>query len=336
MRLNDIFAAVQYAIKGVCLLACIAAAPALAQSPAEAWPAPGKAIKVVVPFPAGSGSDALARMIGQKVTEQTGAPVVIENKPGAGTMLGAQNVARAAADGYTLLYTIVVTHTQNPHLYKNLPYDPFKDFTPILQLVRSATVLVANKNAPFNTTAELIAYAKANPGKLNFASYSPGSTSHLNGEILKMQAGIDIVHVPYKGTSDATRALLAGDVQLYFDGTATAVESGRAGQVKLLGPATERRLSVLPGLPTLDEQGIKGLNIVGWQGLFAPGSMKPELAEDVAQVFRTALLSRAVQDVIASQGNELSGAGPKEYAAIVASDYKRWGDVIKHIGLSLD
>ncbi len=336
MRLNDIFAAMQYLIMGICLLACAAAAPAFAQSSTESWPAPGKAIKVVVPFPAGSGSDALARMIGQKVTEQTAAPVVIENKPGAGTMLGAQNVARAPADGYTLLYTIVVTHTQNPHLYKNLPYDPFKDFTPILQLVRSATVLVANKNAPFNTTAELIAFAKANPGKLNFASYSPGSTSHLNGEILKMQAGIDIVHVPYKGTSDATRALLAGDVQLYFDGTATAVESGRAGQVKLLGPATERRLSVLPDLPTLDEQGIKGLNIVGWQGLFAPGGMKPELAENVAQVFRTALMSRAVQDVIASQGNELSGAGPKEYAAIVAKDYKRWGDVIKHIGLSLD
>jgi tripartite-type tricarboxylate transporter receptor subunit TctC len=336
MRLNDIFVALQYFLKRACLLACAAAMPVVAQPSAQAWPAPGKPIKVVVPFPAGSGSDALARMIGQKVTEQTGAPVVIENKPGAGTMLGAQSVARAQADGYTLLYTIVVTHTQNPHLYKTLPYDPFKDFTPILQFVRSATVLVANKNAPFNTTAELIAYAKANPGKLNFASYSPGSTSHLNGEILKMQAKIDIVHVPYKGTSDATRALLAGDVQLYFDGTATAVESGRAGQVKLLGPATDRRLSVLPDLPTLDEQGIKGLNIVGWQGLFAPGDLKPELAEQVAQVFRTALMSRAVQNVVTSQGNELSGAGPKEFAGIVASDYKRWGDVIKHIGLSLD
>ena len=336
MRLKDLYVAPQYLFIRVCILSLVAVAPALAQPSAQPWPAPGKSIKVVVPFPAGSGSDALARMIGQKVTEQTGAPVVIENKPGAGTMLGAQSVARAQADGYTLLYTIVVTHTQNPHLYKTLPYDPFKDFTPILQLVRSATVLVANKNAPFNTTAELIAYAKANPGKLNFASFSPGSTSHLNGEILKMQANIDIVHVPYKGTSDATRAVLAGDVQLYFDGTATAVESGRSGQVKLLGPATERRLSVLPELPTLDEQGIKGLNIMGWQGLFAPGGLKPELAEQVAQVFRAALLSKTVQDAVASQGNELSGAGPKEYAAIVASDHKRWGDVIKHIGLSLD
>ncbi|MEY3629646.1 MAG: hypothetical protein RLY91_1412 [Pseudomonadota bacterium] len=308
---------------------------AQSQTDASAWPA-GKPIKVVVPFPAGSGSDALARLIGQKVTEQTGSPVIIENKPGAGTMIGAQAVAKAPADGYTLLYTIVVTHTQNPHLYKKLPYDPFKDFTPILQLVRSATVLVANKNAPFNTTAELIAYAKANPGKLNYASFSPGSTSHLNAEILKMQAGIDISHVPYKGTADATRALLAGDVQLYFDGTATAVTSAKAGMLKLLGPATEQRLRVLPDLPTLDEQGIKGLNIVGWQGLFAPGNLNPVLAERVATVFRNALNSPEVLKTIESQGNDVSGAGPKEYAEIVRKDYERWGAVIKHIGLSLD
>lgn len=309
---------------------------AQAQSPHTNWPAPGKSIKVIVPFPAGSGSDMLARLLGQKVTEQTGAPVIIENKPGAGTMIGAQAVSRAEADGYTLLYTIVVTHTQNPHLYKKLPYDPFKDFTPILQLVRSATVLVANKNAPFNTTAELIAYARANPGKLNFASYSAGSTSHLNGEILKMQANIDITHVPYKGTSEASRALLAGDVQLYFDGTATAVESGRSGQVKILGPATDRRLSVLPDMPTLEEQGIKGLNIVGWQGLFAPGNMDPVLADRVSAVFRNALMSPEIKQTIATQGNDVSGAGPKEYAEIVKKDYQRWGEVIKHIGLSLD
>ena len=309
---------------------------AQAPSPFSNWPAPGKSIRVVVPFPAGSGSDMLARMLGHKVTEQTGSPVIIENKPGAGTMIGAQAVSRAEADGYTLLYTIVVTHTQNPHLYKKLPYDPFKDFTPILQLVRSATVLIANKNAPFNTTAELIAYARDNPGKLNFASYSPGSTSHLNGEILKMQANIDITHVPYKGTSEASRALLAGDVQLYFDGTATAVESGRNGQVKVLGPATDRRLSVLPELATLEEQGIKGLNIVGWQGLFAPGNMDPVLADRVSAVFRNALMSPEIRQTIASQGNELSGAGPKEYAEIVKNDYQRWGEVIKHIGLSLD
>jgi len=309
---------------------------AFGQSQADAWPTVGKPIRLIVPFPAGSGSDSLARMLGAKVSQQTGATVVVENKPGAGTVIGAQAVAKSDPDGYTLLYTIVVTHTQNPHLYKKLTYDVFKDFTPIVQLVRSATVLVANNNAPFNTTTELIAYAKANPGKLNFASYSAGSTSHLNGEILKSQAGIDIVHVAYKGTSEASRAVISGDVQIYFDGTATAIEAAKAGQVKILGPATDRRLSVLPQMPTLEEQGVPGLNIVGWQGIFGPGGMSPALAQKIATVFRNALESTEIQAVIASQGNESSGVGPEGFAEIVQRDYYRWGAVIKNIGLTLD
>lgn len=302
----------------------------------EAWPVAGKPIRLVVPFPAGSGSDALARMLSAKVTQQTGAVIIVDNKPGASTMIGAQDVARAKPDGNTLLYTIVVTHTQNPHIYKKLSYDPVKDFTPVIQVVRSATVLVAGKDTPFSTTAEMIAYAKAHPGKLNYASYSLGSTSHLNGEILKMQTGMDIVHVPYKGTADASRALLAGDVQIYFDGTATAVENAKAGKVKLLGPATERRLSVLPDLPTLEEQGISGLNIVGWQGIFGPGGMSPALSERVAKVFRAALEQPDVRQSIESLGNEVSGAGPDEFSAIVRRDSQRWGEVIKRIGLVLE
>ena len=303
---------------------------------ADNWPVAGKPITIVVPFPAGSGSDALARMLGQKVTEQTGSPVVIDNKPGAGTLIGAQQVANARSDGYTLLYTIVVTHTQNPHLFEKLPYDPFKDFTPIIQAVRSATVLEANKDAPFDTTQEMIEYARKNPGKLNFGSYSIGSTSHLNGEILKKAAGIDIVHVPYKGTADASRALLAGEVDVYFDGTSTAVQNWKAGKVKLLGPATDKRLAVLPDLPTLAEQGLPGLDIVGWQGLFAPGNLKPELAEKIATVFRKALQSPGIVKMIESNGNEVSGAGPKEYADIVRKDYERWGEVIRGAGIKIE
>lgn len=299
------------------------------------WPSKDKPVTLVVPFPAGSGSDTLARMLAREVTQQTGASVIVENKPGGGTIIGAQQVAKSANDGNTLLYTIVVTHTQNPHLFEKLPYDPFKDFTPILQVVRSATVLEANKDAPFNSTKELIAYAKANPGKVNYGSYSIGSTSHLNGEILKRAAGIDIVHVPYKGTADASRALLAGEVQIYFDGTATAVEKWRAGQVKLLGPATDKRLSVLPDLPTLEEQGLPGLNIVGWQGIFAPGNTPPALANQIATVFRNALNTPKVLEYIKAGGNEASGAGPEEYARIVRSDYDRWGAVIRDAGIRL-
>src|SRR5690606_32913020 len=194
-------------------LAAIAVQPAHAAD-APAWPAAGKSIRIVVPFPAGSGSDSLARMLAAKVAEQTGAAVVIDNKPGGSTVIGAQHVARAQADGYTLLYTVVVTHTQNPHLVKNLPYDPFKDFTPVLQVVRSATVLSANKETPFDTTKEMIEYAKANPGKLNFGSYSTGSTSHLTGEILQQEAAMHIVQVPSEGTAAGRRPLPPGEVTI--------------------------------------------------------------------------------------------------------------------------
>lgn len=322
----------------VTLTACLAAsgvAPTHAKDSA-AWPAPGKTIRIVVPFPAGSGSDSMARLLASKVTEQTGASVIIDNKPGGGTTIGASEVARAKPDGYTLLYTIVVTHTQNPHLYTKLSYDPFKNFTPIMQVVRSATVLVANNGVPFNTTEEMIAYAKANPGKLNYASFSPGSTSHLNGEILKMRTGADIVHIPYKGTSDASLALLAGDVQIYFDGTSTAVQNAKAGKVKVLGPASDKRLTVMPDVPTLAEQGIEGLDIVGWQGLFGPGGIPAETAERIATVFRNALNTPEVIAAIEAQGNEVSGAGPKEYADIVRRDYDRWGEVIRGANLTLD
>ncbi len=186
----------------------LAAMPAAAQA---AWPIAGKPIRIVVPFPAGSGSDATARTIGKLMSDELGGQaVIVDNKPGAGTFIGAQEVARSPADGHTLLYTIVITHTQNPHLYAKLPYDPVKDFTPLTQMVKSATVLIAPPSAPFNNVAELVAYAKAHPGKLNYASYSQGSTSHLNAELLAMRTGIDIVHVPYKGTADASPALLAG------------------------------------------------------------------------------------------------------------------------------
>lgn len=331
MRLNKW---IQRSAVYMAALGCLSITPLAGAAPA--WPAAGKTITVVVPFPAGSGSDSLARMLARKVTEQTGSPVVVDNKPGGGTIIGAQHVARAAPDGYTLLYTIVVTHTQNPHLVKNLPYDAFKDFTPIIQVVRSATVLSANKDAPFNTTRELIDYAKANPGKVNYASYSTGSTSHLNGEILKREAGIDIVHVPYKGTSDASRALLAGEVHVYFDGTSSAVEKWRAGQVKLLGPATDKRLQVLKDLPTLEEQGLPGLNIMGWQGLFAPGNVSPELAGQIADVFNKALKSPEVVKYIEAGGNEVSGVGPVEYTKVVRNDYERWGQVIRDAGLRLE
>ncbi|MES2100412.1 MAG: tripartite tricarboxylate transporter substrate binding protein [Pseudomonadota bacterium] len=307
---------------------------ALAQ---QVWPIPGKAIRIVVPFPPGSGSDATARVIAKIMSDElAGQPVIVDNKPGAGTFIGAQDVARSPADGHTLLYTIVITHTQNPHLYAKLPYDPVKDFTPLAQMVKSATVLVAHPSAPFNNVAELVAYAKANPGKLNYASYSQGSTSHLNAELLQMRMGISMLHVPYKGTADASRALIAGDVQLYFDGTASAVAMIKGGKAKGIGSATPTRVSALPNLPTLTEQGVKGLDIVGWQAIFGPGNMDPVVSKRVSDLLAKVARSPEMLKLIEAQGNEPSGIAGAEFAAIVKSDSERWGEVIRAAKIKLD
>lgn len=312
-------------------------APAQAQAQAPAWPTAGKPIRIVVPFPPGSGSDVNARNVGKQLQDLLGGhPVIIDNKPGAGTFIGAQEVARAAADGHTLLYTIVITHTQNPHLYSKLPYDPFKDFTPLTQVMKSATVLIAHPSAPFNTVKELAAYAKANPGKLNFASFSAGSTSHLNGELLAQRTGTQMVHIPYKGTADASRALVAGEVQIYFDGTSSAVELIKGGRAKGLGTATPKRVPVLPDMPTIAEAGVSGIDIVGWQGLFGPGNMDPALATRIAGLLQKAVTSPEMLKAIAAQGNEPSGASGAEFAAIVKSDHDRWGEVIRAAKIKLD
>lgn len=304
---------------------------------AATWPTPGKPIRIVLPFPAGSGTDGNVRTIAKQLQDQLGGhPVIVDNKPGAGTFIGAQEVARATPDGHTLLYTIVITHTQNPHLYAKLPYDAMKDFTPLTQVMKSATVLVTQASAPYNNIAELVAYAKANPGKLNYASYSAGSTSHLNGELLKMRTGIDIVHVPYKGTPDATRALLAGDVQLYFDGTTTAIAQMKAGKVKALGAATPTRVPVLPDVPTIAEQGVPGLDIVGWQALFGPGNMTPELAARVAGALRQVVTAPDFVKFVEQQGAQPSGISGAEFAAIVKSDHDRWGEVIRSAKIKIE
>jgi tripartite-type tricarboxylate transporter receptor subunit TctC len=334
-RKNESLQPVRRKLTALMLLAWgVISAPAMAQEPQ--WPTAGKPVRIVVPFPAGSGSDGLARTIARKLNEETGGNFVVDNKPGAGTLIGAQDVARAANDGHTLLYTIVVTHTQNPHLYSKLPYDPFKDFTPITQVARSATVLVVNKESPFNSVRDMVNYARSNPGKLNFASYSQGSTSHLNAEMLMMRSNTQMVHVPYKGTPDATRALMAGDVQFYFDGTATAVEGAKAGRFKLLAVAADKRLTVLPDLPTMTEAGVDGIDIVGWQGFFAPGNMAPTLSKKISDAMGRALKSPEVSQMITNQGNEVSGAGPEEFARIVKRDHERWGTVIKRLNLKLD
>jgi tripartite-type tricarboxylate transporter receptor subunit TctC len=313
--------------------ALVAAAPALAQN----FPVPGKPIRIVVPFPPGGQTDVYARLVGPRLTEALGGtPVVVENKPGANTALGAADVARSAPDGHSILFTNPAALTQLPHLVSKLQYDPVKDFTPVAQFVTTTVVLVANPSVPANTVGELIAYAKANPAKLNYASFAMGSSSHLYAEMLKLQAGVDIVHVPYKGTADAMRDLLGGQVQLMFDGLATATANTRAGKVKALGIADKKRNPALPDVPTFTEQGIAGVDVGSWIGFFGPGGLPREVTARLnGELVKIARVPE-VSEVIRKGGNEPAGGTPEEFAREVQSQSETWGRVIRQIGIRLD
>ncbi|MBL8386587.1 MAG: tripartite tricarboxylate transporter substrate binding protein [Burkholderiales bacterium] len=324
---------VRLAVIALCSAAALAASAAAS---AQGFPQPGRAVRIIVPFPPGGQTDIHARLVAPRLADALGVPVVVENKPGASTALGATEVARAAADGHTLLYANPTAHTQLPHLTGKLAYDPFRDFTPIVSFVRAATVLVATPAVPAANVRELVAHAKANPGKLNYASVSPGSSSHLNAEMLKMQAGIDILHVPYKGSADAIRDLFGGQVQLMFDGLATAVANVRAGRVKALGVADTRRNPALPDVPTFTEQGVAGIDIFGWIGFFGPGGLPRETTARLNADLNRILALPEIRDAVLKGGNDPDGGSAEDFARTVRDQHERWGRVIRSLGLKLD
>jgi len=303
---------------------------------AQGFPVAGKSIRIVVPTPPGGTTDLQARLIAPKLGEALGVPVVVDNKPGASTIIGAQEVARAAPDGYTLLYTFSVTHTQAPHLFSKITYDPFRDFTPISQVARSGNILVVHESVPATNLRDLIAYAKANPGKLNFASFSPGSTSHLMGELLKMQAQIDIVHVPYKGSGDAIKDLLSGRVQLMFDGPTTAISNAATGRVKLLAIAGPNRLPGAPGVSTMAEQGFPEITVDGYLGFFGPGNLPPAILQRLNAEIVKIVRMPDIMENLTRGGTEPTGTSAQEFAAIVRGLHESWGRVIRQLGLKLD
>ena len=315
-------------ILAVCALALAAAAQA------QTFPQPGKPIRIVVPFPPGGATDIQARQIAQKMSEALGSPVVVDNKPGGSTVIGGREVQKAAPDGHTLLYTIAI-HVQLQHLYKVPPWDVFRDFTPITAGAIGGTVLTAHQSVPASNLKELIAYAKANPGKLNYASFGTGTTAHLNGEWLRRLAGIDLVHVPYKGSGDAMKDLLGGQVQLFFDGVNTAISNTKTGKVKMLAAATGKRIPALPDLPTMKEQGYD-LGIDGFLGFFGPAQMPPATLEAVYRALARAITLPEVKEAFARDGYEASGMPPAEYAKFVRDISERWSAVIRDVGVKLD
>ncbi len=319
------------------LAALLLAFAAVGASPALAQTYPNKPIRIVVPYPAGGGLDVITRVIGERLGRSLGQPVLVDNKPGAGTLLGAEFVARAPADGYTLILTTDSTMTINQHLYAKLPYDPVKDFAPITQLVLLNQLLLANPAVPANNLKELIAYARSHPAKLNYASYGSGSQPHLAMETLKAQTGVDIVHVPYKGIPQAVPAVLAGEVQLTFSGAASSQAYIKAGKLKALAVGGKTRMPLLPDVPTFAESGFPDVPSNAWFGLFAPaGTPRDVVMKLHAEVTRILKDPEFVQKEIVAKSYDLVASTPEEFAAFLAADSVRNARAVKISGAKVE
>ncbi|MEW6123687.1 MAG: tripartite tricarboxylate transporter substrate binding protein [Pseudomonadota bacterium] len=306
-------------------LALAGAAPAFAQS------YPTKPIRFVVPFAAGSATDTLARVLGQNVSSQLGQPVVVENVPGANGQIAANQVARAAPDGYTVLITSNSTHASNQALVKKLSYDHVKDFEPITKLGSITLALVVNPSLPVNSTQELIAYAKANPGKLSFGAGS--TSSRLAVEMLKTAAGIDLLYVPYKSNPQAVSDLLGGQVQVMFADISTTLPSARAGKLKALGVSSAERSPLAPDLPTMREAGLKAYELTAWFAAFAPAKTPKDVVDVLNKAMVKAMGEKSVTDALLAAGVEPSSSTPAELAAFVDTETVKWAKITKDAGI---
>ena len=292
---------------------------------------PSKPITFIVPFAAGSATDLLARAVGQSVTEQTRQAVVVDNKAGAGGQIAASAAARSAADGYTVLITTNTTQSANPHLYKKLSYDPVKDLAPITGLGKGGQVLVVRPEALYKSVAELVAFARKNPGKLTFGSGS--SSSRVAGEMLKQLAGIDILHVPYKSNPNALNDLLGGQIDFMITDTATGVPQIKAGKLRALGVSTTKRIPLLPDVPTIDEAGVKGYDMGFWFGAYVPSGTPPAVVNRLNEVLAATTRSAAARGFYESSGIEAWSTTPDELAKFQAEDTLKWGRVVKAAGI---
>lgn len=315
------------------LAAGTAFAQTSAQANAQAYPV--KPIRLIVPFPPGGTTDILARTVGQKLTVALGQPVVIENRPGAGATIGADAVAKAPADGYTLLMG-AVHHTIAPSVYKRLSYDVQKDLAPVSVVAIVPNVLVVGPGFPAKTVQELVAYAKANPGKLTYASNGNGTAHHLIGEQFKAQTGTDIGHIPYKGSAPAITDLMGGQVSMMFDTTSSALPYIKAGKLRALAVATAKRSSALPDVPTLAEAGLPGFDIASWFGVMAPAGTPPEIVAKLSAEISRSLASDDVKQQFAAIGAEPVGNTPAQMRSQIQTEIGRFGKLVKQANLSMD
>lgn len=301
---------------------------------AQAYPT--KPVTIIVPFAAGGTTDILARIIGQALTAELGQSVVVDNRAGAGGNIGGQAAAKAAPDGHTLFMGTVGTHAINASLYKKMPFDPVKDFAPLTRVANVPNLLVANPAQPYKSVKDLIAYAKANPGKVNFGSSGNGSSIHLSGELFKSLAKVDMQHVPYKGSAPAVTDLLGNQIGIMFDNMPSAIQHVRSGKLVPLAVTTAKRSPELPNVPTIAEAGVPGYEATLWFGMFAPaGTPAPVLAKLNAAIVKV-LAQPDVKKKINEQGAEVYSETPEQFAAFIQAESVKWGKVVKESGASLD
>jgi tripartite-type tricarboxylate transporter receptor subunit TctC len=306
-------------------------------SGAYAQPAyPSKPIRFVVPFPPGGPLDIVARYIGQDLNRAWSQSVLVDNRPGAGGNIGADIVAKAPPDGYTILMGAVSTHAINVTLYSKLPYDPIRDFAPITLVTSVPNVLVMHPSVPARNVKELIALAKARPGQLNFASGSTGSAGHLAGELFKTMAGVDMVHVPYKGAAPAVADLLGGHVSLMFDNLASALPNIKAARVRALAVTTLRRSPFLPDLPTISESGLRGFDIGTWFGVFAPGGTPRDIVTRLNTEIVRILSAASMKERFAPLGAEAMPDTPEAFGALVKSEMAKYAKIVRASGAKVD
>ena len=313
------------------VVALAASAPAAAQGSY-----PSKPVRLVVPFPAGGTTDILARAVAQKLSETWGQQVIVDNRPGAGGNIGSELVAKSPPDGYTLLMGTVGTHAINPSLYAKMPYDHVKDFTPVILVAGVPNVLVVNPALPVNSVPELIAYAKANPNKLNFASSGNGTSIHLSGELFKTMTGAQMTHVPYKGSSPALTDLIGGQVQLMFDNLPSSLQFIKAGKLRALAVTTAARSQALPDVPTLAESGLPGFEASSWFGVLAPAGTPPAIVEKINGAVAAWLASPEAKEKLAGQGAIAAGGTSDAFVRHIADESSKWSKVVKASGAHVD
>lgn len=315
----------------------LAGLAALCVAAAGAQTFPQRPVRLVVPYPPGSGTDIAARVLGQKLTESWGQQVIVDNRPGAGAIIGVEAVAKAAPDGYTIGIADTGPLAINPALYPKLPYNPTRDLAPVTLVAKLPFILVVNPTLPVHSVAELVALAKSRPGQINYASVGNGSAVHLATELFKTRAGVDLTHIPYKGSAPALQGLLGGEASVMFVNLLSAQSLVQSGKVRALAAAPGKRISAMPDLPTIAEAGVPGYEFEAWFGIVAPSGTPAPVIDKLNQDLRRAIALPEVQDMFINKGGfEPVGSTVESFAKLIPAEVDRWGKLVRQTGAKVE